>query len=154
MSRSAAENSSPAFDAALSKLLAEVRQACAEPRDWREKVAAGIRAGLGFAAREPDAARLLTVDVLFEGERGARCFDQLMDSLAAALRGAAGDGLAAFPLSERTLVAGVVGLVRTKVSEGRTAELPAIAPDAIHFVLNPYVGPEQAIRIAGLAQVG
>jgi hypothetical protein len=51
-------------------------------------------------------------------------------------------------ITERAMASGVVMLVAQRVDQGRAAELPALAPEAIQFVLTPYLGAEEARRVA------
>jgi hypothetical protein len=85
---------------------------------------------------------------MLDPRSGRQCHDQLIELLASALREVAGDGLADLPINEQTLIAGVVGVVRMMVMADRVSQLPAAAPDAIYFLLSPYLGTERAIAVA------
>jgi hypothetical protein len=45
------------------------------------------------------------------------------------------------------MAGGVVSLVAWRLGRGRERELPAIAGEAIQFVLTPYLGAQEARRI-------
>lgn len=154
MGELAASELSIAFQATSDQLLAEVRHACPGSLDWSQRIAAGIRAALDFAARNPSAAQLLTTDILRDVEAGPRCYDQLIQTAAALIRDVTREGQAESIIREETLVGGLIGLVRMQVLANRTAGLSAIAPDAIYFVLVPYLGCEQALAVAGVPSGG
>ena len=46
------------------------------------------------------------------------------------------------------MASGVAMLVAQRLDQDRQAELPAIAPEAIQFVLTPYIGIGEARRVA------
>ncbi|HYH52491.1 MAG TPA: helix-turn-helix domain-containing protein, partial [Solirubrobacterales bacterium] len=53
-----------AHEEAFDRLSGELFRACARESEWTAKVAAGIRAGIGFAERGPEEAHLLIVDAV------------------------------------------------------------------------------------------
>ncbi len=46
------------------------------------------------------------------------------------------------------MASGVVMLVARRLYQDREGELPALAPEAIQFVLTPYLGAEEARLVA------
>jgi hypothetical protein len=50
--------------------------------------------------------------------------------------------------TEETLVGGIVSLVVREISAGRSEGLEALLPDLVELTLSPYVGAEQAERLA------
>jgi hypothetical protein len=51
-------------------------------------------------------------------------------------------------ITERAMIGGLAMLIAQRLDLGRAAELPALAPEAIQFVLTPYLGTEEARRVA------
>jgi hypothetical protein len=51
-------------------------------------------------------------------------------------------------VTERALIGGIATLVSERLDAGREAELPALATEAIEFVLTPYIGAAEAHRLA------
>jgi hypothetical protein len=49
---------------------------------------------------------------------------------------------------EKAMTGGLAMLVAQRLDTGREAELPGLAPEAIQFVLTPYLGTGEARRIA------
>jgi hypothetical protein len=140
-----------AFEPAFARLQIRVETACASEAAWTGQVAAGIRAALAFCAAEPAAAQILTNEAMAGGKAGFARYDRMIDHFAAALR----PGRAERPegeylpgITEKTMVGGVVMLIAQRLSFGHHAELPALAPEAIQFVLTPYVGAQEAKRLA------
>jgi hypothetical protein len=138
------------FDAAFARLQVALEQACAKQFDWPGGVAAAIRAGLEFAAADPDAVRLLTSEALARGAAGIARQERLTAYLQEKLapgRAQRPDGPRLPDITEHAMASGVMTLVSQRVDAGKAAELPAIAHEVIQFVLTPYVGIEEAKRI-------
>jgi hypothetical protein len=139
------------FESALARLQIRIETACAAEAEWPAQMAAGIRAALGFAAAEPSAAEVLTNEAMAGGKAGFARYDRMIDHFAEALR----PGRAERPegewlpeITEKTMVGGVAMLVAQRLNFGRHAELPALAPEAVQFVLTPYLGAADARRVA------
>ena len=49
---------------------------------------------------------------------------------------------------EKAMTGGIAMLIAQRLDTGREAELPAATAEAIQFVLTPYLGTEEARRIA------
>jgi hypothetical protein len=140
-----------AFGAAFARLQVRIEHACLGegPFDWPVQVAAAVREALAFAAADPAAADVLTNEALAMGKAGFARYDRMLDHFAADLRRgraerAEGERLPA--ITEKAMVGGVAMLIAQRLDRGRATELPNLAPEAIQFVLTPYVGIEEARR--------
>jgi hypothetical protein len=140
-----------AFEPALARLQIRIETACASEAGWPAKVAAGLRAALAFAAADPAAAQILTNEAMGGGRAGFARYDRMVEHFAAGLR----PGRAERPegdclpeITEKAMVGGVAMLVAQRLSFGRHEELVALAPEAIQFVLTPYLGTVEAKRVA------
>lgn len=145
-----------AFTAAFIRLQVTIDRACAAQRagrdyDWPAQAAAAITTALDWAAADPIAANLLTNEALSAGGQGIARYRRLVDDLARRLyegrEQRPGSG-ALPPITERALVGGIVFLVAQYLDRGQAAELPEVAPEAIRFVLAPYLGVDEAMRVA------
>jgi hypothetical protein len=140
----------PAFEAAFARLQIRIETACAAEVGWPAQVAAAIRAGLGFAAADPGGAQLLTNEALAHGVDGIARHERLIAYLRQGLtpgREQRPDGKRLPDTTEQAMASGIVMLIALRVAQGRAAELPAIATEAIQFVLTPYLGAAEARRI-------
>jgi AcrR family transcriptional regulator len=142
------------FEAAFGRLQVRVETACAAPGPWTERVVEGVRQGLRFAASEPVAANVLTNEAQAHGGDGLARYDRLLDYVAGLLEPGREEGEHG-PLlpevTERAIAGGVATIVANRVDRGREGELPGLAPEVIQFVLTPYLGAEEARRIAAEA---
>lgn len=140
-----------AFDSAFAALQVRIESACAIESEWPRRVAAGIRAAFEWTAAEPVAAQLLTNDALAGGSAGFERYERMIGYVAELLapgRERASHGERLPEITERAMASGVAMLVAQRLSLGREAELPAIAGEAIQFVLTPYLGGAEARRVA------
>jgi hypothetical protein len=140
-----------AFEPALARLQVRIETACATEAEWPTQVAAGIRGALTFAAAEPVAAEVLTNGAMAGGKAGFERYDRMIEHFAEALRPGRsqrpeGDRLP--EITEKTMVGGVAMLIAQRLTFGRHTELPALAAEAIQFVLTPYLGATDARRVA------
>jgi hypothetical protein len=140
-----------AFDSAFATLQVRIETACAAASEWPEQVAAGIRAAFDWVAAEPAAAQLLTNDALACGSAGFERYERMIiyiTELLAPGREQADHGGRLPEITDRAMASGVVMLVSQRLSLGQEAELPAIAHEAIQFVLTPYLGGAEARQVA------
>lgn len=140
-----------AFDSAFAALQVRIESACSSAGEWPAGVAAGIRAAFEWVAAEPRAAQLLTNDALAGGSDGFARYERMIGYTAELLvpgraQSVHGDRLP--EITERAMASGVAMLVAQRLSMGREAELPALAAEAIQFVLTPYLGSLEARRVA------
>lgn len=140
-----------AFETAFARFQVRVEEACAGRPDWASGIAAAIRAGLDFAAADPVAADTLASRALGMGRDGIARHRRLLSYIAEAL--AAGreqrpHGAELPQLTEQALAGGLTSLVAERLARGRESELLALAPEAVQFVLTPYLGREEAKQVA------
>jgi hypothetical protein len=145
------EGFADAFESAFARLRIRIESACAGEPDWPSGTAAGIRAALTFAAADPAAVQALTTDALAAGKEGFEHYGRLTSYLCELLvpgRAERPDAERLPRETERALAGGIAMLVAQRVDLGRHAELPALVPEATQFVLTPYLGVDEARRIA------
>jgi hypothetical protein len=141
-----------AFEAAFAGLRQALDAACAEETRWPERVAAAISAALEFAAAQPRAASVLVSDSFVHGLYGALRYRQMIKHLAeqlAAGRRERDDSRPELPvITEEALVGGVAEMVAERLRAGGEATLPDLGGELIELVLTPYLGAEEAKKIA------
>jgi hypothetical protein len=142
-----------AFERAFARLQIRVETACATEVDWPAQVAAGVRAVLVFAVAEPAAARALTNDRPGRRRAGYARYERMLAHFGEGLlpgRELRPEGGRLPEIVEKSMTGGLALLIAQRLETGREAELPALAPEAIQFVLTPYLGAEEAGRVAAL----
>jgi hypothetical protein len=147
-----ADDFANAFESAFARLQIRVETACTGEADWPARAAAGIRAAFVFAAADPGGAQVLTNGALAEGRAGFARYDRMIAHFAERLlpgRALSPEGGRLPQITERAMAGGVAMLVAQRLDMGKEAELPALAAEAIQFVLTPYLGAGEAQRVAG-----
>lgn len=140
-----------AFDSAFAELQVRIESACAPAGEWPAGVAAGVRAAFEWVAAEPRAAQLLTNEALAAGRPGFERYERMVGYVAGLLepgREWPPHGERLPEITERAMASGVAMLVAQRLSLHREAELPAVVPEAVQFVLTPYLGSAVARRVA------
>ncbi len=141
-----------AFSAAFARLQVRIEHACLGegPFDWPAQVAAAVREALTFAAEDPAAADVLTNEPLAMGRAGFARYDRMLEHFAGDLRRGRAErpeGRHLPDITEKAMVGGVAMLIAQRLDHDRAAELPGLSPEAIQFVLTPYIGGEEARRV-------
>jgi AcrR family transcriptional regulator len=139
-----------AYRRALAHLRRRVEAACAAQPERPERIAAGVRAAFAFAVDQPDTARLLTDEALSRGESGQAEYRGMVACFAALLRSGMGAGAGASQgtVAGEAIIGGLALLIGSRLRNGREGELADTAADAVQLVLTPYIGIEQARRVA------
>ena len=143
------------FDTALQRSSAAVAEAfsgAAPERPWAERVAAALARLFELIAADPTTARACLVEALTAGPAVMAHYDRALRELGRILapgRELAADGADLPPTLEDTLAGGVLWIAYERLIVGEGQRLPAILPEAVQFVLRPYLGEEEAARAAG-----
>lgn len=118
-----------------------------DPRvGFAKGVEAALRATLALFAADPDLARLLTAEPFPEDEASIACYRRWKKRYGALLRHAAAGCPEASvhpPFVEPVLIDGIRSQISRRVLAGKTAELEALLPVLLEFVLVYYLDPQQ-----------
>jgi AcrR family transcriptional regulator len=146
-----------AYEAGYGKGLAIVEAAYEAAPGWRAGVAAGISALFEFLASEPAFAHLVLIDAQFATPQTADRSDRGTTPFAQMLVPGLEETSAQTPpppVAIEAIAGGIFELCFSYAVGGRIAELPELTPRATYFALAPFIGAEEAGRIAttGLAE--
>jgi AcrR family transcriptional regulator len=138
-----------AFEVVAGHIRELVSEAVARIGDWPHQAIAASRAALAFLAAEPDLARLCLVESQSAGPAVAARFHEAVDEAVPYLRlGRAERGRDLPETTEESTIGALVLLASRKVAAGEAAQLGDLLPDFAEFVLSPYLGAEEAGRLA------
>jgi AcrR family transcriptional regulator len=137
---------------ALDSLDEAISGACSSQQDWPRAVGAAVDAALSFAARFSADAQLVLASGHAPSEPRLIDEEQGIDRrLLERLRG----GARACPstrspgdLIERAAVGAAISLVATFLAAGKAESLPELRQSIVQIVLAPYLGVNEAKRIA------
>ena len=143
------------LDAALERTAYVVEEAYdGEAGPWPDKVGAGLGALLAQVAAHPNVARACLVEAPTAGPEAAARHEAALKRFTPLLR--PGRELnprqAELPESlEETLAGGVLWVINQRLIAGEEDKLRGLLPEALEFLLRPYVGEDVAAREAGHA---
>ncbi|TMK57346.1 MAG: TetR/AcrR family transcriptional regulator [Actinobacteria bacterium] len=123
----------------------------ASEEGWPTSVRAGLEALLEGLAAHPDLATFFLVSPASVDDETASRHHTAMRELVEALVAKAPDAGSTDASSGtriEALAGGLARLTAMKVSSGRAEELPALLPDLVELFLRPFVGSEEAVRVA------
>lgn len=118
--------------------------------DWPNRVRLKLKAALEFFAINPDLARFLLVAPQRAGEGLASRYRVALERAVDYLGEGRSDGRERVPSGAvaASLIGGMVALVVRKVEAGEGPRLPDLLPDLVELFLTPYLGREEAVRVA------
>ncbi len=141
------------LDAAVERTVYVVEEAYdREDGPWPDKVGAGLGALLEIAASHPGVARTCLVEAPTAGPEAAARHEAAMKRFVPLLQpgrklNPRGDSLPAN--LEETLAGGVLWVINQRLVAGEVEQLRALLPEALEFLLRPFVGEQEAAREAG-----
>lgn len=140
-----------AYEMVADHITTSMRAAAEAFDEWPQQVRAALGTMLRFFAGEPDLARLYMIEPIAAGGQIAARHRTSMQGLVEVLKAGRPEHAGEHPLpeaTEETLVGGIVSLIVREVSAGRTEQLEKLLPDLVELALAPYVGAEQAEKLA------
>jgi AcrR family transcriptional regulator len=143
-----------AFDVVVEHLLRLIEEATEPIPDWPHRVSAALAVVLRFFAAEPELARLCMVESLTAGPAVTERYREVILGFTPLLKPGREERAQAQALpdsTEDTIVGSVASVISRSIMSGETAELEKLLSDFIGFTLMPYLGPEEARRIAAEA---
>lgn len=141
------------MDAAIERAAARVEDAYRrEAGPWPDRVGAALGELFREIAANPAVARACLVEALTAGPQAVARHEAALKRLAPLLR----PGRELNPRRELlpesledTLAGGIFWVVNQRLIAGQAERLRELLPEAVEFVLRPYVGEEEAAREAG-----
>jgi len=144
------EATAAAVDSAAARLLAAVLPAARRAEDWPRGVRAALGAYCNFLAARPALARLLVVEVHAAGPQAVERREVALAPLRELIdAGRRQPGAAEVPeIAAEAIVGGILSLSERRLRSGGAEALPGLAPLLAYLALAPFLGAEEACRIA------
>jgi len=147
------EDKEGCFLAAWEVVAAHVGQlasgaAASEEGDPPRQVIAALGAVLDFLATEPELARFCLVEGLAAGVVGVEHYREAVGQFAAALR-ETGAAIGSPPEGTEELLLGALAMALSlRIATEGSGQLPKLAPALGAYLLGPYLGAAEAMRVA------
>lgn len=116
--------------------------------EWPDRVRARLAALLDVLSRDAAVARCFLVEPLAAGGDVAVRYREAMQLLAATLRPEPPPSELDMEIRDQALVGGIATLIVRRLNAGGAARLADLLPDLTELALAPYVGREEARRLA------
>ena len=130
-----------AFDITVTEVEERIDAACAEAGDEDiDRIAAGLRAFLGYVSENPAAARMCMVEAMSATPAASARYDVAMQRFVDLLRENTPSGADLPDTIEETLVGGVAWILHQQIRRGGTEQALDLMPELLDFVLSPYQG--------------
>ena len=140
-----------AYGMVSDHIRASMRAAAESFEEWPQQVRAALATMLRFLAGEPELAQLVMIEPVAAGGEIAARHRASMQGFVEILKAGRPEHGGTRPLpeaTEETLVGGIVSLIVREISAGRVDRLEELLPDLVELTLSPYLGGEQAERLA------
>jgi len=137
-----------AFEMIEAHVLDSMLAAPGAGEPWPDRVRARLAALLDVLARDPAIARCFLVEPLAAGGDVAARYREAMGLLAATLRPEPPPSELNMEIRDQALIGGIATLIVRRLNSGGAARLPELLPDLTELALAPYVGREEAKRLA------
>jgi AcrR family transcriptional regulator len=149
------ESKDECFLAAFEVVVGHIRElageAVASSDDWPRRAIVAAQTVLSFFAEEPDLARLCLVESQAAGPTVSARFHGAVHEVVPYLEQGRAERVGERELpatTEESTLGALVMLTSRKVAAGEAAELEDLLPDVAEFILAPYLGAEEAARLA------
>jgi AcrR family transcriptional regulator len=123
----------------------------ASTEGWPDSVRGGLASFLESLAAHPPLAAFFLISPASVGDEAAERHHTAIRELVEVLltkMPADPQGNPATEIRTEALAGGLLRLASMQVSSGRAEELPALLPDLVELFLRPFVGIDEAIRVA------
>jgi hypothetical protein len=128
----------------VGRLQVAVLEACHAERTWPAKVTAAVRATVEFAASQPDAARLLTIESLVRRPDGGERFARTIEHFAELLRAEAPQDRRRPKSTEQALVGGIARVLADHLRSEDFDGLRRSVPELVELLLVPFLSRAEA----------
>jgi AcrR family transcriptional regulator len=136
---------------AMSTALQRVVEAAGELEDWPRRVEAGLRAFLGYVVEEPALARTCMVEALMAGQSSFRYYEESLQAFVSLFklgRDVSPYGQDLPETLEEAVLGGVFWIIYQRLIMGDAETIEQLLPEIVEFALTPYLGAEEARRMA------
>jgi AcrR family transcriptional regulator len=140
-----------AYDQIAAHLRKAGAEAAAPHEEWADRVAAKLRSALEVFAANPDLVRFFLVEAPRAGEEIAARYRRGTALALADLTAERPPPPSVRQPSEAVeyaVMGGMAALIADRVQAGEGERLPSLLPDLLELVLTPYLGREEAVRLA------
>ena len=142
---------SAAFEIAGQRTLSAAANAYTAESDWPQAVHAALRSLARYLSNDPSFTRMALVEVLAAGPDALTQRDQILQSFSLLLKPGqqySVTGLMVPAIAPEAISGGILEVLYFYISNDRAVDLPQLVPQLTYIALAPFIGTEQAARVA------
>jgi AcrR family transcriptional regulator len=137
-----------AIDSACAQMLAAILPAFRRAPDWPDGIRSGFGALCNFLASRPALAQLIAVEIFAAGAAAVERRSETLEPLEELV----GQGFEREPeapkVSPEAVTGAILTLIRKRLRDSGAHSLPSLAPLLTYLTLCPFLGAEEACRVA------
>jgi AcrR family transcriptional regulator len=140
-----------AYDTIVKRITALVLDAYEKAESWTDGLSDALHVSLKLLSSEPDVARLALVEILAAGPQALERYDRAMRQFVPMLEAGRGESVHGEEIPAKVseeVIGGVTQTLYMQVLEGKNSTLEDSFEDLLYFALVPFIGHEQALRVA------
>jgi AcrR family transcriptional regulator len=137
-----------AIDSAGSQMVAAIMPAFRRAPDWPQGIRGGFGALFNFLSSRPALARLIAVEVYAAGPAAVKRRGQTLKPLEALVAGGRERSPETPAIAAEAIAGGVNTLAYRQIRDKGPEALPYLAPICTYIALSPFIGAEEACRVA------
>lgn len=144
-----------AYDTIIKRITALALEAYEKAESWTDGLRGALRVSLKVLSSEPDVARLALVEILAAGPHALERYDRAMRQFIPMLEAGRGESVYGDEIPAKVseeVIGGVTQTLYIQVLEGKGSSLEDSFEDLLYFALVPFVGHDQALRVAFAAE--
>jgi AcrR family transcriptional regulator len=138
-----------AFDEATQRALGPTARAFQAAPTWPSAVHAAVKTLLEFVVEDHVFARLAFFEILTGGAAAIESAERSLDVFATMLAPGHEEHPHVPEIVGEAIIGGLWNVIQHEVGHGRAEQLPQLAPELTYIALTPFIGAEEAARVAG-----
>lgn len=137
-----------AFYSGRLQLLAAMLPTFERERDWPEAIRAAFDVALSFFESEPDFTRVATIEIYTAGSPALERLEAALEAIQPFLEGGFELAPQVPPVAREAIPSTLYSVLSERVRTDGTGDLRELVPLATYIALAPFVGAEEACRVA------
>jgi AcrR family transcriptional regulator len=140
-----------AYDTIVKRITALALDAYEHAESWTDGLRDALRVSLKLLSSEPHVARLALVEILAAGPLALERYDRAMRQFIPMLEAGRGESVHGEEIPAKVseeVIGGVTQTLYMQVLEGTGSTLEDSFEELLYFALVPFIGHEQALRVA------
>jgi AcrR family transcriptional regulator len=137
-----------AIDSACAQILAAFLPAFRRASDWPNGIRSGFGALCNFLASRPALAQLIAVEIFAAGSAAVERRSETLEPLEELIS----QGLELEPeapkIAGEAITGGILTLIHKRLRDSGASSLPSLAPLITYITISPFIGAEEACRVA------